>query len=982
MMTRHHSGQVNRNKAVIIFLLFFVLCSSFIKIDRVTADDDEAKIVRVGWYESAFNRTDELGRRTGFAYEYQQKIAAYTGWKYEYVKGSWSDLMEMLKAGEIDLMSDVSYTEERAKVMLYSSLPMGSEAYYLFVNEDEEMITADDVRSVNGKKLGVNKNSIQETYLRNWAKENNVSPLIVELTTSEGESMEMLYNGEIDAYVGTDSYDIKKNRIPVFKIGSSDFFFAINKDRPDLLEDINYAMTKILDEDRYYNQWLFEKYGHYQGSNAYLTTSEKNWVAGHGTVRIGYRKDSLPFCGEDESGVVTGALANYIQLAIDCIRNADISFVAIAYDDFDEAYEALMNKEIDCIFPVYMEMSEAEDLDVSVTNAVMETEMNLLTNRENYYDILNHEEAEVFVEKGNENYARFLKDVYPGWNVTYFEEKNMDDCLKDVNEGTSDGILISNYHVTEYDNIARKYRLSSLSTKEMMGLSFIVRKSDDALYSILNKTINQIPQKDIESSLSSYMEIERKISFMDYLEDNWFSVMTFIIIVFSVMLFLLIGRLSAEEKINESRELISATEYDPLTKLYNKNFFFEYANRMYQSDPKKPMDAIVMNIEKFHTVNAMNGMKFGDMVLEELGNEIRKFLEDTRGIAGRSDADRFYMYCEHQDDYQKIFDFFQRRLNDFSQNISIRLRMGVMPYQEGLEPLQLIDQARTACNMARGDYKTRLKIFDEKIREREIMEQRLLNDFRPAIENEEFEVYYQPKYDIQCDPPVLRSAEALIRWNHPAFGMIAPDNFIPLFERNGQISTVDNYVWRKVTEQIAAWRDEYGITLPVSVNLSRIDVFDPMLELVLSEMLENSRLERKYLKLEVTESAYTEDAEQVIFLVNKLHKDGYEIEMDDFGTGYSSLNMLTSMPVDVLKMDRSFIINIEHDKKDIQVVELILGIARSLNVPVVAEGVETEAQLKILKDLGCNIVQGYYFSKPLPAKEFEEKILQKHIKSL
>ena len=155
-----------------------------------------------------------------------------------------------------------------------------------------------------------------------------------------------------------------------------------------------------------------------------------------------------------------------------------------------------------------------------------------------------------------------------------------------------------------------------------------------------------------------------------------------------------------------------------------------------------------------------------------------------------------------------------------------------------------------------------------------------------------------------------------------------------------------------------------------------------MLELVLGEMLENSRLERKYLKLEVTESAYTEDAEQVIFLVNKLHKDGYEIEMDDFGTGYSSLNMLTSMPVDVLKMDRSFIINIEHDKKDIQVVELILGIARSLNVPVVAEGVETEEQLKILKDLGCNIVQGYYFSKPLPAKEFEEKILQKHIKSL
>ena len=284
--------------------------------------------------------------------------------------------------------------------------------------------------------------------------------------------------------------------------------------------------------------------------------------------------------------------------------------------------------------------------------------------------------------------------------------------------------------------------------------------------------------------------------------------------------------------------------------------------------------------------------------------------------------------------------------------------------------------ARTACNMARGHYSEHLIVFDELVRERELLDQRLLNDLRHALDSFEFEIYYQPKYDIRGDAPRFVSAEALVRWQHPELGMITPDVFVPLLERNGKIGEVDKYVWAQTARQIARWRAEFGVNFPVSVNLSRVDVFDPALEDTLDGILESNGLEPDSLLLEVTESAYTENSDRVIRVVERLRAKGYTIEMDDFGTGYSSLSMLSAMPIDVMKMDRSFVRNIDQDERGVQMVALILGIAKNLNIPVVAEGVETQTQLDTLKELGCDLVQGYYFARPLHPSDFESDILQ------
>ena len=438
----------------------------------------------------------------------------------------------------------------------------------------------------------------------------------------------------------------------------------------------------------------------------------------------------------------------------------------------------------------------------------------------------------------------------------------------------------------------------------------------------------------------------------------------------------ILARVSRIIELSEGRQLISAAEHDALSGLYSKNFFFEYANRIHQFHPELKMDAIAMDIEQFHSINALNGREFGDRVLRRLGDAISDFLGGSPGIASRIEADRFDIFCKHQDDCQALLDRLQDQVNTISRNAVIRLRMGVMPWREGVEPVLLFDRAHTACNMARGDYKTHLVVYDEEMRTRETLNQRLLNDLRRAVEERELMVFYQPKYNIQYDPPKLSSAEALIRWKHPELGMVSPGSFIPLFENNGQISVVDNYVWDKAARQIAAWRDKYGVTLPVSVNLSRVDVFDPTLEDKLRALVDRNGLDRGALKLEVTESAYTENAGQMISLIERLRGMGFEIEMDDFGSGYSSLNMLSSMPIDVLKMDMAFVRNIEHSEKDFRLVELVLDIAGYLKVPVVAEGVETERQYQLLRDAGCELVQGYYFSRPLPPEEFEALIIR------
>ena len=438
----------------------------------------------------------------------------------------------------------------------------------------------------------------------------------------------------------------------------------------------------------------------------------------------------------------------------------------------------------------------------------------------------------------------------------------------------------------------------------------------------------------------------------------------------------ILARVSRIIELSEGRQLINAAEHDQLTGLYSRNFFYEYAKRLFLYHPDMHMDAVVVDIEQFHSINAVNGRDFGDEVLKTIGTEILSFLSETDGIGNRSEGDQFQIYCIRQPDYKALLERLQDKVSNISAKVRIHLRMGVNLWKEGVEPVVAFDQARVACNMARGDYKNPLMFYNDDLHKRELISRRLLNDLRGGVEEHQFQVFYQPKYDIRCDPPRLASAEALIRWKHPEMGMIIPGDFIPLFESNGLISVIDSFVWENAAKQIRRWREKYHFTLPVSVNVSRADLFDPTLTRRLVSLMQNNGLSFEDFKLEITESAYIDNAKQAVETIRGLQDAGFEIEMDDFGSGYSSLNTLSTMPIDVLKMDTKFVQNIEKNDTDLRLVNLILDIARHLKLRVVAEGVETQGQLTLLKNADCDLVQGFYFSRPVSADDFEKLIQQ------
>ena len=409
----------------------------------------------------------------------------------------------------------------------------------------------------------------------------------------------------------------------------------------------------------------------------------------------------------------------------------------------------------------------------------------------------------------------------------------------------------------------------------------------------------------------------------------------------------------------EDKSIIRSAEKDELTDLYTKEFFHEYIRQIDRNCSDLNMDAIVLNIEHFHMLNEMFGRQMGDNVLRKVAGMLSDMLADGIGIGCRPDSDYFYYYIEHRDSYDEVFATLSKELSGISKIPGVRIRLGV--YQNVDKDISIedrFDHAKYACDRIRGDYNRQIFFYNREENEKDLYHEQLINDIDAAIANRDLAVFYQPKYGIQCDEPELRSAEALIRWRHPKYGMISPGDFIPLFESNGLIQKLDHFVWEEAARQIRKWKDEYGCTVPVSVNVSRVDIYDSELENRLLKILKDNGLDAKELMLEITESAYADDARGLTAVVERLQGRGFKIEMDDFGSGYSSLNMITEIPIDVLKMDMRFIRNMNKDAKSLKLVELVIEIADYLGVPVVAEGVEDKTQVDQLKEMGCELIQG------------------------
>ena len=422
------------------------------------------------------------------------------------------------------------------------------------------------------------------------------------------------------------------------------------------------------------------------------------------------------------------------------------------------------------------------------------------------------------------------------------------------------------------------------------------------------------------------------------------------------------------------RLLLEQNEIDEKTGLLNKVAFCNAASR-FMNDCHGTQCAILRwDVDGFKVLNDVYGISEGDRYLRVIGDHLKNYDFDKM-IFGRWVADHF-VGCMKIEDFNcnKMLEELERVIKSADFGFDIITRMGVYIVEDpSIDVSLMCDRALMALKSIKGDYSNRVAFYDEAMRANLIEEQQITNEMESALKDGHFVVYLQPQ--INYTTGKLHGAEALVRWKHPTKGLIPPAKFIPIFEKNGFITHLDMFVWEEACRMLRRWIDAGHTPVPISVNVSRIDIYSLRLTEHFKNLLEKYDLDPEMLRIEITESAYIDSPSHLINSVERLRDAGYCVEMDDFGSGYSSLNTLKDVPFDMLKLDMKFIDSNSNDSKGGSILSSVVGMSRRLNLPVLAEGVETKAQADYLKSIGCLYMQGYYFSKPVPEYEFEKLMI-------
>ena len=434
---------------------------------------------------------------------------------------------------------------------------------------------------------------------------------------------------------------------------------------------------------------------------------------------------------------------------------------------------------------------------------------------------------------------------------------------------------------------------------------------------------------------------------------------------------IILHRIANLIKLRETAAIVNQFQFDRLTGLFSREFFYRKVRERLDEDSQREYTITCSNIENFKLYNDTFGREAGDSLLREVARIIRaKSGENT--ICGRFGADRFLRMQEREREREA-----REQLSagvwscSTDQLANVSIQWGVYEITDRSLPVeQMCDRALLAADSIKGRYNQHFAVYDDALRGKLLQEKAITDAMETALNKGEFVVFFQPKYSLNDD--CLAGAEALVRWNHPEWGVMSPGAFIPLFEKNGFIPRLDQYVWEQVCVRLRDWREKGYPLVPVSVNVSWADIYQSHLVDTLLGLTKKYGVEPAYLHLEITESAYAENPSQIISTVEELRQLGFIIEMDDFGSGYSSLSLLNQMKLDILKLDMAFVQNEVAKAADRSILRFIVSLAHWMHLSVVAEGAETQEQIERLRESGCDYVQGYFFARPMPAAEFEE----------
>ena len=553
---------------------------------------NEQKIIRIGSFEDTFDYVDKNGVRRGYGYELLQALAGYTGWKFEYVKCDWSNCFDKLENGEIDIMGDISYTDERAQKMLFPDEPMGEEKYILYADLSDMDIETSDFKSLDGKRVGVLLGTEPEIMLTEWENKNGIHTEHVNVNNND-DVEKKLANHEIDCFVSLEESIWSEQGISsVTTIGESGIYFAINKERSDIKTELDYAMRQLEQDSPFFKADLYKKYFTLD-YNQSLTGREKSWLEEHGDIRIGFmNNDPEIFSMDEETGKLTGMLSEYVSYAKDCLGNRTLNFNIQGYDDYSEMLQALQEHEIDMIFYAGRNPDLAEKNGYTLTNTAWTYSLMAVTD-EKYFN--EDESYTVAVPKEQEALKQHIAFSYPQWKLVDYD--SLADAADMVMKKTADCFLMGTSQAMIYDN-NRDFK--SVPLTKTMEACFAVSSGEGTLLSILNKTLKAMPSDMLTSALAIYDSTADKVTFSDFVKDNMLAFFVtagfFLLSIIGIILVLLrkarkaeaAARLAANDtqKLNDKLEIaLKKAEEANLAKT-------RFLNNM-SHDIRTPMNAIL-----------------------------------------------------------------------------------------------------------------------------------------------------------------------------------------------------------------------------------------------------------------------------------------------------------------------------------------------------------------------------------------------------
>ena len=668
--------QTLMQKSVCALLSLLLLLSVVLPV-KAAAETAPVKVVRVGSFEDTFNFCNEKGARKGYGYELLQTLSGYTGWQFEYVTCDWSDCFEKLKNGEIDIMGDISYTEDRAEEMLFSDEPMGEEKYYLYADFSRTDISASDFKTLNGKKIGVLMGTEPEEMLTEWEEKHGIKTEHVNISDNE-DVKQKLANHEIDCFVSLEeAFWAELGISTMTRVGESSIYYAINKDRPDIKEELDYAMSVLDEADPFYTADLYKRYFSLDYTPI-LTGEEKAWLKEHGAIKMGFlTSDSGVSTFDPATGEFTGVITDYIQFAADCLGNQELEFQIVGYDSIEAELDALKSGEIDMIFHFDQNPNLAEEYRVACTSTTWITNLMAVTNKEHF----NESKANrIAVPQNKLSLKKYLAFYYPQWEIVDCDTQ--EDAAKLIETGRADCFVTG---ISSEENYSKKYGFYSVPLLNPVKSCFAVNSGNCSLLSILNKTIKAKPINLLAGSIAMYQSSARKVTLSEFIKDNFVMMLLISSIAVAVVLLTILKLLqkarkaeaAAKKAANDTQELNAklqvAVENAESANRAKSTFLFNMSH-----DIRTPMNAIIgyADLASRHLDDPAKLEKYMENI-QVCGQNLLMLLNNVLDLA-RIENDKTeieYSVSDVEKDFRNCIAMFQNQADSKGQTLTVTAQL-------------------------------------------------------------------------------------------------------------------------------------------------------------------------------------------------------------------------------------------------------------------------------------------------------------------